>query len=102
MRDEYTNQNQAGSALGRIDKTAIVDAKREKTWDECGIEEKVERIRRELLGVRDMGHSAYRNANEARELAARHQHSASGEVLRSAERSGGMVGAEGRGFDPLR
>lgn len=93
MRDEYANQ--AGNALGRID----------KTWDECGIEEKVERIRQQLRAHRDVTEYAARSASQALDLSRNHQHGATGEVLKPVNGHGGgsqtgLVG--GSGFDPLR
>lgn len=77
-------------------------AAREKTWDECGIEEKVERLRISLIRARETAQYATRNAVEARDLAERHQHNpTTGEVLRSAQRHGGVESA-GSSYDPLR
>jgi hypothetical protein len=79
-------------------------AKREKTWDECGIEEKVERIRHQLRQLRDMSQYVARTASEAKEIAVSHQHNhATGEVLRPVQRHGGAeAGSDSRSFDPLR
>lgn len=79
------------------------EAKREKTWAECGIEEKVERIREELQQQRRIGRAALNQANVAHELAHYHQHAADGEVLQRARQRGLMAGEEvGQRHDPLR
>ena len=101
MRDEVANQASSLSK-GMID--PIHRASREKTWDECGIEEKVERLRRAMRDQKHMVDAAWRTANEAHNLAHGHQHNnVTGEVLKSAGGHGGMAGAEamGRSFDPL-
>lgn len=78
-------------------------AQREKTWDECGIEEKVERIRQQLRMFRDAVQYTARTASEAKELAVSHQHNqATGAVLQEVRRHGGAVEGAGSGFDPLR
>ena len=78
-------------------------ASREKTWDECPIEEKLERLRRELRDQRETFQYVARTATQAQSTAERHQHNQNtGEVLTSPRQgSGGMMG-DGRGFDPLR
>lgn len=112
------HENQAGNAtpgriLGSLDKRADeakpyrtaseAMAKREKTWDECGIEEKVERIRQQLRMFRDAVQYTARTASEARDIAVNHQHNhATGEVLQGVRRHGGAMEGSGSGFDPLR
>lgn len=77
-------------------------AKRERLWEECGIEEKVERLRMALMRARETAQYAAKNASAANELAERHQHNpATGEVLRPAQRHGGAE-SSGSGYDPLR
>lgn len=77
-------------------------AKRDKTWDECGIEEKVERLRMMLMRTRESAQYAAKNASAANDLAERHQHNhATGEVLRPVQRHGGAMEG-GSSYDPLR
>ena len=85
-------------------KLGEVAAKREKTWDECSQEEKVERLRKELRQIRDLSNHAYRHANDARNLAGSHHHSSTtGEVLQPVNRHGGMASeVSARRYDPLR
>ncbi len=87
-------------AIGKLGEAMM--AKREKTWDECGIEEKVERLRQQLRNHRDMSGHTYRRASEAHDLAQNHQHSPTGEVLKPARERGGAEQAGGSGYDPLR
>ena len=47
---------------------------REKTWDECGIEEKVERLRRVLRDLGMVAQRAERVAGMANERAIHHRH----------------------------
>lgn len=72
-------------------------------WRDAPLEEKVERLRRELLMQRDATVFAGETAREAHELAHEHQHSHDGAVLKPA-RSGRnrLVGRNGAGrHDPL-
>ncbi len=100
MREETANK--AGDTLGMIPKPPMM-ASRERTWDECGIEEKVERVRSQIMMYRDMLQYASRTASEAKDLAGRHEHNATGEVLQPVQRQGGGYAESiGRSFDPLR
>lgn len=75
--------------------SAEIRAVRHKTWDECGIEEKVDRLRRELLAQRYQ----VRAALEATEGLREHEHSATGIMVPLHRRHGqGMVAGE---RDPL-
>lgn len=97
--------------MGRQDEAKISTAagcdaatpQREKTWDECGIEEKVERLRYEALRQSEVLQYTASSSSKALELAQRHQHGERGEVLVSADdRSNRLAGAEGRGRNLLR
>ena len=101
MRDEVANQaGPIGETAGRLG--GFESAKREKTWDECGIEEKVERLRRVMRDQQHMIRAGWNTAHAANELARQHQHnSVTGEVLAAVNR-GNMAGESiGRSFDPL-
>lgn len=91
----------AGNGCDTIAKSA-----RLKTWGECGIEEKVERLRHELRDARNTASYAARNAGEAQRIASTHIHGELGQVAIPAESRGGQMGlqgdTEGRGYDPLR
>jgi len=100
MRDEQEDRlkkaaPQAGTQTG---------AMRELTWDECGIEEKVERLRREFRMARDIQEYTARTAGDAAEIARDHSHGDHGQVLTPVRRHGGHaeLAGSGRGFDPLR
>ncbi len=95
------NANQAGASALALSRQCTQQS---KPWDQCGIEEKVERLRNELVDMRRMGFYTRDNARRALDLATRHQHNAAtGEVLSSAiEQRHGAELAEGRGYDPLR
>ncbi|TAK84320.1 MAG: hypothetical protein EPO20_14620 [Betaproteobacteria bacterium] len=56
-------------------------AQREKRWDECGIEEKVERLRVVLRAVGERSLQAQRVAVEAVDVARRHEHGAQMQVV---------------------
>lgn len=102
--EEAMNKAQMDRPLRTLAGEKLADrAERAKHWDECGIEEKVERIRRELLNQRDVARHALRQANEAHSTAHEHQHGSHGEVLKPVNRGYGLQ-AEGcaSGFDPLR
>ncbi len=101
MRDEANTQAVAGNlAKGLID--PINRPSREKTWDECGIEEKVERLRRAMRDQKHMVDASWRTASAANDLARQHQHNPStGAVLAEVNRHGGGAEAMGRSFDPL-
>lgn len=80
------------------------DARPQRTrlWHECGLEEKVDRLRGELMQSREAALYAAGTANRAESLSRRHQHSVHGEVLISAdERSNSGIAAGRRSFDPL-
>ena len=55
----------------------LTSAHRDKTWDECGIEEKVERLRRELMGWRWQITDLRRRT----ETFENHQHDSRGEIV---------------------
>lgn len=98
MRDEAkTPDPAAGNLSGKIPMPS-----REKTWDECGIEDKVERLRRVMREQKHMLDAAWRTASAASDLARQHQHNPStGAVLSEVNRHGGGAEAMGRSFDPL-
>lgn len=50
---------------------------RQNTWDECSIEQKIERLRVELRGLRWAANDAHRLAEVLRE----HKHDALGEIM---------------------
>jgi hypothetical protein len=90
--------------VGAILSDKFISTKREKTWDECGIEEKVERVRRAMRDQRYMVDSTFRLVSAASETVHAHQHNnVTGEVLKPANRYDGLAGPEGsaRSFDPL-
>lgn len=96
--DSPLGQNQACEAGAK-------SIARAKTWDECGLEEKVERIRQELRATRDTAGYAARNSVEALKIAATHIHGELGQVAIQVQGHGQMgfsAGGEGRGYDPLR
>lgn len=98
MRDEVKHPEGPVSSLLVGSKTAS----REKSWDECGIEEKVERLRRVMQQQQHMVRSAWNTASAAQELARQHQHNnMTGEVLSAVNRHGSAGEAMGRSFDPL-
>lgn len=77
-------------------------AKREKTWDECGIEERLERLRQQQRGTVRIQQDVIRNLRERVDMLERHQHNSLGEVLVSvhAGRHGSMDMDSGQ-RDPL-
>lgn len=79
------------------------EAPREPRWHECGLEEKVERIRRELLSLREATRWHGMRIGEAHDLAHDHSHDPLGRVLRPAHGGGSnrLIAGEGRSFDPL-
>lgn len=95
-RANYANAGQAGG----VDTMALTKAYREKTWDECGIEEKVERLRGVLQDTRSWNRSL---AEQQRHVQP-HQHGQHGEIL-IAQGGYGLVGAQigggHRPYDPL-
>lgn len=74
-------------------------AKREKTWDESGIEEKVERLRRHEQETRRWLQALQEQMQHVPE----HQHGQHGEILVRQHGGYGMVagGQAQRRFDPL-
>ena len=113
MRDEYDNPNKVASTLTdprprppmateQAESDYRAKASRSKTWDECSIEEKLERLRNEQRQSREALQYVAKTAVETQTVAERHQHNANGEVL-VTPRSGhsGMVGGSSN-FDPLR
>ena len=76
--------------LGRKERT-------QKTWAECGIEEKVERLRHELLSQRWNTRAAYEMAGTLQQL----EHNAKGEIVVPLHRSGGGTVAGQAASDPL-
>jgi hypothetical protein len=59
-------------------------AKREMRWDECGFEQKVERIRGALLEMEGVIEATHRRANEALAVAKVHGHDPMGNVMTPA------------------
>jgi hypothetical protein len=91
---------------GRNNKLADVacEAQREKTWAECGLEEKVERLRFILQQTKSTAAYASQEANKAMRLASEHQHNNFGAVLQPVYGGGNLAGGlerGPRGFDPL-
>lgn len=97
VQEEAANRQLAWTDI----KTARIER---KPWAEIGLEEKVERIRRELLDQRHLSQAALRIAQEGNELAHSHQHGlVTGEVLKPAHDRRSLSGAEcGSGYDALR
>lgn len=94
----HTGKEEAGAKISEV------MAAREKRWDECGLEEKVERLRRQLMQQRNVAEAAYRTADEAKRVASEHQHGQYGSVMvpvyGGANLSrGGQLG--GSSIDPL-
>ena len=87
MSDEAAKENTMG----------LISREREKKWDECGIEEKVERLRRELLNQRWQVRQGYQNAEALQE----HAHSATGEIVVPLHRKRGQGESAGTPRDPL-
>lgn len=91
------NKLMAGEAAAKC-------AQRERTWDECGLEEKVERLRLEAQDRRSFIDAGYALARKAWQLVRSHQHANDGRVLvdaeASSENASGMLA--GRGHDRLR
>lgn len=81
------------TGLGAFDERA---AKREKTWEECSADERIDRLRQELLMQREMNEYTARTASNADQLSRNHQHSHTGEVLRPANSGGNALMGEGR------
>lgn len=97
MRDEENTAQSAGSLLGKIPMPS-----REKTWDECGIEDKVERLRRAMRNQKHLVEGAFQTAHGAHLVAHTHQHNAvTGEVLAPVNKHHGGAESAGRIFDPL-
>lgn len=67
--------SQAGAAMGGQCEAAQV---REKRWDECGLEEKVERLRMVLRSVHHDTEAAGKVAHKAYEIAHLHEHGDNG------------------------
>ena len=100
MRDDVASTKAAGPVLGPLSSPGR--EMREKTWDECGIEEKVERLRRVLQQQQHMVRAAWNTASAAENLARQHQHnSMTGAVLSEVNRNNIAGEAMGRSFDPL-
>lgn len=72
-------------------------------WAECPLEEKIERIRREMQEQRHYMQYGMRQAVEAHQVALHHEHSGRGEVLVPASSKIHGGGAQGsiRAHDPL-
>lgn len=79
--------------IGRdLDAVAQTLNARSQSWDECGIEEKVERLRREVQNLRW-------GLNDMRRRTAhfeQHEHNAKGEVVVPLRERGGQGEASGR------
>ena len=56
-------------------------AARDRTWAECGLEQKVERVRDALLRVERILDATHKRANDALRTAKGHDHNAAGEVM---------------------
>ena len=71
---------------------------REKIWDECGIEEKVERLRRSLQDLGMVAQRAEEIAGTAHERLIHHRHDLIGLPMMPLDntRSGGTGGSENR------
>ena len=65
----------------RANEANVKMASREKTRDECGIEQKVEQLLTALQQAQDLAKAGAETASNAMEMAAGHQHGARGEVL---------------------
>lgn len=79
-----------------------VMAPREKRFGECGLEEKIERLRNVLQATDQRTDAALRIAQEAHELAHEHSHDPMGRVLRLArETLNRLRGAADRNRRPL-
>lgn len=85
------------------------EAARERTWAECGIEQKVERLRSELMRARETARGAANIASSAERVAQCHEHNAGGRVLVSPDSNAVMESGNRLhpyplgyvGFDPL-
>jgi len=58
-----------------------MEAERERSWSECGIEQKINRLRDALMTVAGQGQQAGAQSHEALKIAKAHQHGGRGEVL---------------------
>lgn len=69
---------------------------RQKTWEECGIEEKVERLRRVMQDLGLVAQRAERVAGSAQERVIHHRHDAIGLPMMPLDNSryGGEAGGE--------
>lgn len=77
--DAKANMAGSGVQVGTLGMAA-----RERTWDECGIEEKVERMREALLRLEGVIGQASKRAGEALTVAKVHEHGLRGDVLTPA------------------
>lgn len=88
---------QAGQEATQCDKVA-----RERTFEECPIEEKIERLRFEVLELRQALSYTRTVAHQARELSQYHVH-AEGRVLVPAEAGANLIRDLAiRGYDRLK
>ena len=70
-------------------------AKRDQDWGECGIEQKINRLRDALMTLAIQGQHAGAQAHEAVKIAKAHQHGGRGEVVVPViETIGELVGRE--------
>lgn len=97
MQERYEGDTK--QAMGLV---AEKQARREKTRDECGIEERLERLRAVEQQRNAFANDLLMNVRERVEKLEQHSHGQHGEVtvpLRYHGHSGGMVA--GRSYDPL-
>src|SRR5262245_11770143 len=66
----------------------------QKNWDECGLEEKVERLRSILLQTEQIGQIALQHSMEAVQIGTQHQHGERGEVLMPIQRGNPAMQAD--------
>lgn len=71
-----------GEAAGKVaDAMGLDAAQREPTWAECGLEQKVERVREALLHCEGVLAGVEATSAEASRIAKAHEHSSLGAVM---------------------
>lgn len=71
-------------------------------WEQCSIEQKIERVQQEIVSLRRYTGHVGDNAASANRVMQDHHHDAQGRVLIPVYQPGmGISGSSERGFDPL-
>jgi hypothetical protein len=98
MREGEATLGAQGQSDG-LQKLNATKAYREKTWSDCSIEERIERLRQHEQETR----AWIEMVSRQQQVVPRHQHGTHGEILIEQHGNGGMMagGQAGLRFDPL-